>query len=202
MRGGNSLAKADHTRRAATTREEAILNPGLTVFLILSVMAISYRKPNRNDLQAIATIYNHAVRNTAATFDTEEKQPSYFEQFLAGDDIYRMMLAVIDGDVVAYAGTYPFSQRKAYAQMAELMIYVHPEWQRKGVGSALLAEIHQGAFLAGFYTVLALINKDNCHMHRAVEKEGYVYKGEMTDVACKFGERHSLVIYQRNVPTL
>ena len=147
----------------------------------------------------MAEIYNYAVRETAATFDTEEKAPEYFRSFIPGGNLNRMLVAEVDGEVVAYAGTYPFSQRKAYSQLAELMLYVHPGWQRRGIGSALLGEIHKSDFLTGLHTVLALINSENVSLHRVLERLGYMYKGEITDVALKFGRRHSLVIYQRDV---
>lgn len=162
-------------------------------------MEISYRKPHLEDLPRVAEIYNYAVRETTATFDLEEKAPEYFRSFIPGDNLYRMLVAEVDGEMVAYAGTYPFSQRKAYSQLAEMMVYVHSAWQRRGVGSALLGEIHKNNFLGGLHTILVLINKEKIYMHRAFEKLEYIYKGEMTDVALKFGRRHSLVIYQRNV---
>jgi phosphinothricin acetyltransferase len=167
-----------------------------------SEMGTSYRPPRIEDLARLAEIYNHAVRNTAATFDMEEKAPEYFKMFIPGDHLHRMLVAEIGGEVVAYAGTYPFSQRKAYSQWAEMMVYVHPAWQRMGVGSALLAEIHKGDFLAGLYTVLVLINKENDYLHRVFEGLGYVGKSELTEVALKFDRRHSLVIYQKHVTAL
>jgi phosphinothricin acetyltransferase len=163
-------------------------------------MEISYRKPRIEHLGRLAEIYNHAVRETTNTFDMEEKTPEYFKSFVPGDHLYRMLVAEVDGEVVGYAGTYPFSQRKAYSQLAEMMIYVHPAWQKRRIGTALLAEIHKKGFLHGLHTVLILMNMDNTYLHRGAERLGYVYKGEMTDVAFKFGRRHSLVIYQRHVP--
>lgn len=157
---------------------------------------ISYRGPQARDLEQLAYIYNYAVRETAASFDTQEKDPGHFGEFVMGDHLHRMLVAEVEGHVVGYAGTYPFSQRHAYAQLAEVMVYVHPEWQQRGVGKALLREIHRGDFLDGLFTVLALINKENVYVHRAFAALGYAYKGEMTDVALKFGRRHSLVIYQ------
>ena len=147
----------------------------------------------------MAEIYNHAVRETAATFDTEEKAPDCFRSFIPGDNLNRMLVAEVGGEVVAYAGTYPFSQRAAYSQLAEMMVYVHPTWQRRGVDRVLLDEIHKNNFLHGLHTILVLINKDNMYQHRVFENLGHIYKGEMTDVALKFGRRHSLVIYQREV---
>ena len=77
------------------------------------------------------------------------------------------------------------------------MVYVHPAWQQRGIGSALLHEIHKSDFLDGLHGVLALINKENVYTHRVFEKLGYLYKGELTEVGFKFGRRHSLVIYQK-----
>ena len=162
-------------------------------------MEVSYRRPNIQDLSRLAEIYNYAVRETAATFDTEEKTPDHFRSFVQGDNLNRMLVAEANAELVAYAGTYPFSQRKAYSQLAELMIYVHPAWQRRGVGRALLIAIHKNEFFDGLHTVLVLINKDNTYLRRLFEMIGYSYKGEMTEVALKFGKRHSLVIYQKDV---
>jgi amidohydrolase len=160
-------------------------------------MEVSYRRPLVPDLGRLAEIYNYAVRETAATFDIDEKTPDQFRSFIPGDSLNRMLVTEVNGELVAYAGTYPFSQRKAYSQLAELMIYVHPAWQRRGIGSSLLREIHKSDFFNGLHTVLVLINKDNVYLHRVFEKIGYSYKGEMTEVALKFGRRHSLVIYQK-----
>ncbi|KAI9659665.1 MAG: hypothetical protein M1829_006573 [Trizodia sp. TS-e1964] len=136
-----------------------------------------------------------------ATFDTEEKSPDYIRSFVAGDNFHRMLVAKGEGEVAAYAGTYPFSQRKAYSHMAKMMVYVHPAWQRRRVGSFLLGEIHTTDFLRGLYTLLVLINTENTFVHRGFEDLEYEDKGEMAGVALKFGQRHSLAIYQRNVQT-
>ena len=165
----------------------------------MAPVEVSYRRPQLQDLGRLVEIYNYAVRETAATFDTVEKAPDHFQKFIPGDHLHRMLVAEVDNEVVAYAGIYPFSQKKAYSQLGEVMIYVHAAWQRRGIGSALLDEVHKNDFLEGLFTLLVLINKENVHSQRLFEKIGYVYKGEMTDVGLKFGRRHSVVIYQRKV---
>ena len=79
------------------------------------------------------------------------------------------------------------------------MIYVHPAWQRQGIGSALLNQIYNSDFLDGLHGVLALINKDNVHQHRLLERMGYTCKGKLTEVGSKFGRYHSLLIYQKSL---
>ena len=161
-------------------------------------MEASYRRPHVKDLDRLAEIYNHAVRETAATSDTDEVTPDHFRSFTQDDKLQRMLVAEIDHELVAYAVTYPLLQRKASSQLAELMIYVHPAWQRCGVGRALLSEIHKNDFFNGLHTIIVLINKHDKYLHRLFEEFGYCYKGEMTEAVLKFGRRHSLVIYQKN----
>lgn len=158
---------------------------------------VSYRRPQVQDLGRLAEICNHAIRETAAILETEEKTSDQFKPFVPGDNLNRMLVAEVEGEVVAYAATYQYSQQRAFSQLAELTVCVDSAWQRQGIGSALLREFHNGDFLDGLHTILVLINKDNTHLPQIFEKIGYSYKGEMTDVALKFGKRHSLVLYQR-----
>lgn len=160
-------------------------------------LKVSYRRPQIKDLDRLAEICNHAIRETAATLETEEKTTDDFKSFVPGDNLNRMLVAEVGGEVVAYAATYRYSQQKAFSQLAELTIYVHVDWQRRGIGSGLLHEVHNGDFLDGLHTVLVMINKENTFLPQVFEKIGYKYKGELTRVALKFGRRHSLGLYQR-----
>lgn len=160
---------------------------------------VSYRRPQIQDFGRLTEIYNHAIRKTAATLETEEKPLDYFKSWVPGDNLNRMLVAEIDDEVVAYAGTYQFSKQRAFSQLAQIMVYVHFAWQRQGIGSGLLREIHNGDFLDGLQIVLAMVNKEYAYLSRIFEKIGYSYKGELTDVALKFGKRHSLALYQREI---
>ena len=160
-------------------------------------MVVSYRRPCSKDFNRLAEIYNYAVRVIAATFDTDEMTPDHFRSFTQGDNVKRMLVAEINDDLVAYAATYPMLQRKTSSQLVELVIYVHPAWQRRGVGRALLTEIHKHDFLDGLHTVLVLIDMEATYLHRLFDKFGYRYKGEITEAVLKLGKYHSLVIYQK-----
>ena len=161
-------------------------------------MEALYRRPHVKDLDRLAEIYNHAVRQTAATLDTDEMTPDHFRIFTQGDMLHRMLVAEINDELVAYAATNSLLRQRIYAQLVELVIYVDPAWQRQGVGRALLNEIHKNDFFDGLHTVLILMDKDAAYIHRLFEEIGYSYKGEMTEAALRFGERHSLAIYQKH----
>ena len=160
---------------------------------------IIYRGIQAQDRPRLVQIYNHAVQHTTATFDLEEQSESFFDPWLPGDAQHRMLIAEVNGEIAAYAGCSAFKRRKAYDQCAETMIYVHPDWQGKGIGRALFQRMHQDGFFDGLHTLLSLSNKSNIGARKLFEEVGYVQKGEMADVGLKFGERHSVVVYQRDV---
>lgn len=161
---------------------------------------VSYRRPQIQDLPQLARIYNDAIYgDTVVTMDTTERSPDEFKCWVPGDELNRMLVAEVEGEVVAYAGTYQYSDQSAFSEVAHVMVYVHPSWQELGIGSALLREIHSGDFLDGLHTVLAMFNKEYIYIALMFENVGYTHKGELTNVAVKFGTRHSLALYQREI---
>ncbi|MFC0139903.1 GNAT family N-acetyltransferase [Erwinia mallotivora] len=156
------------------------------------------RKATEEDLGAICDIYNHAVIHTAATFDTEIKTPDYFMEFLNNSEYFHYLCVATEGDAITgFAGLYPFSRRKAYAGLSELTCYVHPGEHNKSIGTTLCLHVSEEASTQGLHTVLALFNTNNTHMKNICEKLGYLFKGEMSEVAFKLGNYQSLFIYQK-----
>ena len=168
---------------------------------------VSYRRPQTQDLAQLAKIYNDSLDETNTNKETEEKSFDHFRCWVPGSELNQMLVAVIDGEVVAYAGTYnmklaslcfnQYSEQNAFSEVVQVMVYVRPAWQGRGIGSALLREIHNGDFLDGLHPVLAMVNKEQPHIARIFQKIGYTYKGELTNVVVKFGIRYSLAFYQR-----
>ena len=112
------------------------------------------------DLPRLAQIYNHAVRETAATFDIDDQDTEHFRDFCLhhGPQEQRALVCISGRNIAGYAGVYPFSQRRAYSQLAELCCYVSPEYQRQGIGRELMHRVHRSGFLVGFHTILSLMN--------------------------------------------
>jgi L-amino acid N-acyltransferase len=150
---------------------------------------INIREATLADQQAILDIYNEAVMNTSATFDTElrsyEKQLAWFANHKKNHPV---LVAENNGTIVGWASLSPWSDRCAYETTVEVSVYVHKDYRLKGIGSRLLEWVTLEGKKAGNHTVLSRItqgNESSIHIH---EKFGYRHVGVMKEVGFKFGK--------------
>jgi phosphinothricin acetyltransferase len=150
---------------------------------------ISIRNATQEDQKLILDIYNDAVVNTTATFDTDlrsyEKQLEWFDNHKKNHPV---IVAEIDNQLVGWASLSPWSDRCAYDTTVEVSVYVHKDFRSQGIGSKLLEWITLEGKKAGNHTVLSRItqgNESSIHIH---EKFGYSHVGVMKEVGFKFGK--------------
>jgi phosphinothricin acetyltransferase len=150
---------------------------------------ISIRHAIIDDSPAIMQIYNEAVLNTTATFDTEprshDKQLEWWNKHKKNHPV---LVAEQEGKIVGWASLSPWSDRCAYDTTVEISVYIHPDFRSQGIGSKLLESITtEGKGLAN-HTILSRItegNESSIHIH---EKVGYKHIGVMKEVGFKFGK--------------
>ncbi|MEV6394797.1 GNAT family N-acetyltransferase [Streptomyces sp. NPDC051907] len=153
------------------------------------------------DLAAVLEIYNHAVRWSTATLDTQEKTPAQMRHWLDGhDERYPAVAAEADGKVVGYGSLSQFAARGGYRASAEISVYVDPRSQGVGVGTALSRWLTRHAEEAGLTGVLAVITSDNTRSRRLFGNAGYTYTGVLSDIGYKRGTLVDLALYQRSFP--
>ena len=119
---------------------------------------LSIRPARREDIPALTTIYNEAIRTTTATFDTDEKTEA--EQTLwfdAHDSRHPILVAEKDGAVVAWSALSAWSDRCAYADTAESSIYVQEGQRGHGIGRQLKEATLEAGQRAGLHTILARV---------------------------------------------
>ncbi len=150
---------------------------------------ITIRSATEKDLPAILDIYNEAVRNTTATFDTSERtfeqQLEWFRKHKANHPI---LIAEENNIIIGWASLSPWSDRCAYETTVEVSVYVHHEHRGKKVGSQLLEVITLEGGRVKNHTVISRItseNKSSIHIH---EKIGYRHVGTLKEVGIKFGK--------------
>jgi len=159
---------------------------------------IIIRKAVQTDLPAITDIYNEAILNSAATFDTQTKtvadQQGWFEAHQ--ENRYPLMVAERAGQVVGWASLSHWSDRCAYNDTAEISVYVLAQVQGQGIGKQLIKTILQAGQQAKLHTVLARITDGNKGSVRLHERFGFEKVGIMREVGLKFGKRLDVHIFQ------
>ena len=99
-----------------------------------------HRSAHSDDLDAIVAIYNDTISSRMATADTEAVIVASRERWFDEHASPQRPLWVIelDGKIVAWLSYSNFYGRPAYAGTAELSIYIHKDYRRRGLGSYLL----------------------------------------------------------------
>ncbi len=160
--------------------------------------AYTVRAAEDGDLQAIMDIYNDAVLNSTATFDTEPATLAESDQWLRDrSHPYAVLIAEGGGEVVGWAALKPFASKPAYRFTAENTVYVRADMRRKGVGKALLGRLLEVAAENGFRTVIARIAAPNPASIRLHRRFGFRRVGVEREVGRKFGRWLDVVVMQK-----
>lgn len=160
-------------------------------------MSIHIRRAEQDDLLGILEIYNHAIRELPATFDTEEKTLTEREQWLAHHGDQFPVFVAVDADrVVGWASLSPFSDRLAYARTVENSVYVHPEETGHGIGTLLMAALMDAARTRNYHAVIAKITGANATSIALHRKFGFVDAGVLREVGWKFDRWHDVVFME------
>jgi len=166
-------------------------------------MSVVIRSATLADLAAINTIYNHYVRHSTSTYQTEPTTEDQRRQwFTAHSQEHFPTTVALDpasGGVVGWAALRPFHARAAYRFTVENSVYVHPDHLRRGIGRALLSDLIGRAGPLGFRSIIALISADqwpSIALHTAL---GFVEAGRLLGVGFKFDRWLDVVYLQKKL---
>lgn len=156
------------------------------------------RKAERKDIPALRDIYNEAILQTTATFDTEPKdlqnRIQWYEEHTGRYIIY---VYEQDGVVAGYASLSRYRDRKAFDPAVEISIYIHKDYRGRGIGRSLMKKtLEYAGARKDITTVISLITSENAvsiHLHEAF---GFAYCGQIKCAGVKFGKTLSLNAYQ------
>lgn len=158
------------------------------------------RPPADGDFEAIQAIYADAVLNGSSSFELE---PPSVEEMRArharlAERAYPYLVAEIDGRVAGYCYAGTFRDRPAYRRTVENSVYVAREFQRSGVGRALLEQLIAECESLGFRQMIAVIGgKQNAASVRLHEQAGFERVGVLRDVGWKFDAWQDVTLMQR-----
>ncbi|PTN08331.1 GNAT family N-acetyltransferase [Mangrovibacterium marinum] len=124
------------------------------------------------DAEAILEIYKPFITDTVVTFEEIVPSVSEFRQrmaFVLKECPY--LVCVVDGRIVGYAYAAAYRSRASYRWNREVTVYIHPEGQRKNIGTALyyaLIEILKKQNFATLLAVVTLPNEGSARLHERV----------------------------------
>ena len=159
---------------------------------------ISIRHAEVSDIAAITEIYNESVRNGVATLDTVERtESSAHEWFKNRSEHHPVYVAVKDNSVAGYASLSPWSDKLGYATMAEISLYILPQFRGKGIGKRLLEMLVADAETGPLHSLLARITEGNdtsLYLHR---NNGFQTVGVLREAGYKFNQYLDVTLMQR-----
>lgn len=146
------------------------------------------RKATTSDLPSILEIVNHAILNTTAIYDydqrTLEEQTLIFETKNAKN--FPIFVAEYQNEILGF-GTYDtFRTKVGYRFTVEHSVYVKEGFAGKGIGQLLMEELISTAKKEKYHVMIGVIDASNENSIRFHEKFGFESMGILKEVGFKF----------------
>jgi len=143
---------------------------------------------------AVAEIYRLGLLTRKATFETEVPE---YQTWIGKFHKHLLWVALNNNEVIGWAGLSSVSIRKAYAGVAEVTIYIHPDYKSKGIGKQLMSHLVNESEKAGIWTLYAAIFSENPASIKVHLSNGFREIGYREKIAQLDGEWKNTVLFER-----
>ena len=161
------------------------------------------RTSKEDDAFAINGIANWYIENTAVNFDTEawslEKRSEWVRSFNRSGEPWHLLVAVEDVALVGFACNTRFRPKAAYSSTTETTVYIANDSHSRGYGGALYTALIERIGKEDFHRALGVITLPNPASIALHEKMGFRQVGLFDEVGTKFGQYHTVAIYQKDL---
>jgi phosphinothricin acetyltransferase len=161
--------------------------------------AFTVREARVADLPSIDGIYDHYVHTSTCTAQLEPAgMPARTAWFAEHDARHPIVVAEEEpGVVLGWGSLSVYNRRAAYGDTVEDSVYVAPDAQRRGVGTAILEHLVRRAGRLGHHTIIAGIVSEQDPSITLHARHGFVEVGRLREVMFKFGRWLDVVYMQR-----
>ena len=153
------------------------------------------------DLPAIVDIFNATVPTRTSTAVLEPvavpDRREWFHEHSA--DRHPLWVAELDGSIAGWLSFHSFIGRSAYRGTAEVSVYVHEGFRRRGVARALLARAIAESPRLKLLALVGLILGHNSASLRLFEQFGFERWGLLPRVTRLDGVARDVVIVGRHI---
>ena len=168
---------------------------------------IIIRQAEISDAGALLDVYRYYVENTAITFEYEVPSENEFKDRITGITTrYPYLVVEKDGQIIGYAYTSAFHERKAYEWSAEMSIYLSDKGKGLGLGRKLyeiLEDISKRQGITNLYACIAAPQAEDEYLSdnsiRFHEHMGYKIVGRFTKCGYKFGRWYDMVWMEKMI---
>jgi L-amino acid N-acyltransferase YncA len=118
------------------------------------------------DSEQVLEIFRMGIDTKNATFETEV--PSW-QDWNENHFLHSRFVAETDGLVSGWVALSPVSKRFAYRGVAEVSVYIHNDYQGKGLGSVLMEKVIESSEENGIWSVYSAVfpeNKSSIALHK------------------------------------
>jgi len=150
---------------------------------------LSLRLATPADAAGILQIYAPYIQNTSFTFETEVPSEKALAERISSYLVNWPWLVMEENGIVAgYAYASRYRERVAYQWSVECSVYVHDDFQQKGIAGKLYKTLFNILKKQGFRNVYAVINLPNEKSVAFHEKAGFSYFATYEQVGYKLGK--------------
>ena len=142
------------------------------------------RSIEEKDIPVILDWYNWYIKNSTATFETEELTLNEFKQRVHKiTEKYPWIILEENDKPVGYAYYSDFNIRQAYACTVDLAIYLDPNSCHHGYGKTLMKEMIDTARKAGYKNIVSLVTAGNLASEKLHERFGFTKRQRLKRLA-------------------
>lgn len=165
-------------------------------------MSLAIRPATEADLSAINAIYNHYVAISTTNYDIDPLSMEERRRWFAGRAAIHPVIVVCDAasggeKIVGWGSLNVFRSKPGYRFAVENSVYVHPDHQRTGIGSAIIERQIEQARELGLHAIVAGIDSEQTASISLHAKHGFREVGRFPEIGRKFDRWLDAIFMQR-----
>ena len=161
-------------------------------------MSACVRPAEPRDAAAINAVYNPFIRDSAATFETEEHDEAWRRAWIVDrGSRHPVFVAEERGAVSGFANAAPFDPRGAYETSVKVSVFLAPPAQGRGLGRALYRAVFDALGREDVHRAYALIVAPNPSSVALHERFGFTHVSTLSEVGRKFARYWDVLWFEK-----
>lgn len=162
-------------------------------------MSYQVRRLRAGDLPSITDIYNAASRARESTQGTRPWCVNEMKKFLdESRSSFESYTCVLDGALVGWTALTPYRVKEDVEHTAEMSLYVHESFRRRGIGTALASTLLDRACILNLHCIFAMAFKDMPNVASFAERRcQFSVAGCLPEVFSCRGKHYDILVFDR-----